>query len=90
MCSVTKSCPNMCNCMDYSPQAPLSMELSRQQYWSGFPYSSPGDLPGSGIKLMSPALASGFFSTEPPGETSWGNQFSSVAQLCLTVCNPMN
>ena len=61
--------------------ASLSMELSRQQYWSGFPYSSPGDLPGSGIKLMSPALASGFFSTEPLGETSWGNQFSSVQLL---------
>ena len=61
--------------------ASLSMELSRQQYWSGFPYSSPGDLPGSGIKLMSPALSSGFFSTEPLGETSWGNQFSSVQLL---------
>ena len=70
--------------------ASLSMELSRQQYWSGFPYSSPGDLPGSGIKLMSPALASGFFSTEPLGETSWGNQFSSIAQSCPTLCNPMN
>ena len=53
-------------------QAPLSMELSGQ-HWNGFPYSPPGDLPGSGIKLKSPALASGFFTTEPPGETSWGN-----------------
>ena len=38
------------------PQAPLSMELSRQEYWSGLPFSSPGDLPNSGIKCWFPAL----------------------------------
>ena len=37
-------------------QAPLSMEFSRQEYWSGFPLSSPGDLPNPGIKPWSPAL----------------------------------
>ena len=39
-------------------QAPLSMELSRQEYWSGLPFPSPGDLPDSGIEpasLASPA-----------------------------------
>ena len=35
-------------------QAPLSMGFSRQEYWSGFPYSPPGDLPDPGIELMSP------------------------------------
>ena len=35
-------------------QAPLSMGLSRQEYWSGLPCPAPGDLPGPGIKLMSP------------------------------------
>ena len=52
-------------------QAPLSMEFFRQEYWSGLPFSAPGDLPDSGIKptsLMSPALASGFFTTEPLGK----------------------
>ena len=44
-------------------QTPLSMESSRQEYWS----PSPGDLPTPGIKLVSPALADGFFTTEPPG-----------------------
>ena len=42
-------------------QAPLSMELPRQEYWSGFPFPSPGDLPDPGIEPTSPALAGGFF-----------------------------
>ena len=49
-----------------APQAPLSMGFSRQEYWSGLPFPSPGDLPDPGIKptyLTSPALANGFFST---------------------------
>ena len=44
-------------------QAPLSMGFSRQEYWSGFPFPSPGDLPEPGIEpmsLTSPALAGGF------------------------------
>ena len=45
-------------------QAPLSMEFSRQNYWSGLPCPSPGDLPNPGIELTSltsPSLAGGFF-----------------------------
>ena len=49
-------------------QAPLSMGFSRQEYWSGFPFPSPGDLSDPGIKPTSPALAGGFFTTEPPGK----------------------
>ena len=51
-------------------QAPLSMEFSSQEYWSGLPCPSPGDLPNSGIELaslMSPALAGRFFTTS----TTW-------------------
>ena len=51
-------------------QAPLSMGFSRQEYWSGLPFPPPGDLPNTGIKPTSPespALARGFFTTEPPG-----------------------
>ena len=47
-------------------QAPLCMGFSREAYWSGFPFPSPGDLPDSGIEpvsLSSPALAGGFFTT---------------------------
>ena len=42
-------------------KAPLSMKFSRQEYWSGLPFPSPGDLPDPWIKPMSPALASGCF-----------------------------
>ena len=49
-------------------QAPLSMGFPRQEYWSGLPLPSPGDLPNPGIEPMSPALAGGFFTTEPPGK----------------------
>ena len=50
-------------------KAPLSMEFSRQENWSGLPFPSPGDLPDPGIEpgfLVSPALAGGFSTTEPP------------------------
>ena len=47
-------------------QAPLSMEIPRQEYWSGLPFPSPGDLPNAGLKPVSLALASGFFTIEPP------------------------
>ena len=50
--------------------APLSMEFSRQEYWSELPFPTPGDLPDPGIKPMSPALASGFFTTGSPGKPS--------------------
>ena len=47
-------------------QAPLSVEFSRQEYWSGLSFPPPGDLPHPGIKPASPALAVGFFTPEPP------------------------
>ena len=52
-------------------QAPLSMEYSRQEYWSGLLFLPPWDLPDPGIKpksLVSPALAGRFFTTIPPGK----------------------
>ena len=48
-------------------QAPLSMEFLRQEFWSGLPFFSPGDLPGPEMEPVSPALV-GFFTTEPPGK----------------------
>ena len=44
------------------------MGFSRQEYWSGLPFLSPGDLPGPGIQSTCPALAGGFFTTEPCGK----------------------
>ena len=52
-------------------QAPLSMEFSTQEYWSGLPFPTPGDLPDPGIEpasLASPALADRFFTTALPGK----------------------
>ena len=49
-------------------QTPLSMGFPRQEYWSGLPFSSLGDLPNPGIKPLSPALPGRFFTTEPPGK----------------------
>ena len=81
--------------MDCSPQTPLSMGFPRQEYWSGWPYPPPGELPDPGIEptsLISSALAGGFFTTAPPGK--WRQMFSftgaripsltaSPSQLCL-------
>ena len=49
-------------------QAPPSMGFSRQEYWSGVPLPSPGDLPDSEIEPMSPALAGELITTEPSGK----------------------
>ena len=52
-----------------SHQAPLSMGFSRQEYWSGLPFTSPGDLPNPGIEPGSPALqADSLPSGKPPGK----------------------
>ena len=48
-------------------QPPLSMGFPRQEYWSGLPFPSPGGLPHPKIERVSPALAGGFFTTEPAG-----------------------
>ena len=71
------------SCLTVSPwtvarQTPLSMGFSRQEYWSGLPYPSPGDLPDPGIKPVSPAalgLAGRFFTAEPPRKP-----------VCVCVC----
>ena len=49
-------------------QAPLSMEFSRRQYWSGLPFPSPGDLPNLGIKPRCPALQTDALPSEPLGK----------------------
>ena len=58
------------NSMTVACQAPLSVELSRQEYWSGLLFPTAGDLPNPGIEhssLASPALAHRFFTTAPLG-----------------------
>ena len=97
-CLITKSCPTLCDHMDCGSLGSLSMRFPRQKYWSGLPFSSQGDLPDPGIKpasLSTCALAGEFFTTEPSGNTlSYvyisSVQFSSVAQSCPNLCDPMN
>ena len=53
---VTKSCSTLATAQTVACQAPLSMIFSRQEYWKGLPFSSPGYLPNPGFKPGSPAL----------------------------------
>jgi len=53
-------------------QAPQSVEFSRQEYWSGLPFPSPGDLPNPGIEPRSPALQADSLPSEPPGKDLLG------------------
>ena len=62
-------------------QAPLSGRFPRQEYWSGLPFPPPGHLPDPGIKpasLVSPALAGGFFTTEPPRKPQEDEKLTSI------------
>ena len=71
---VDQSCPTFCYPRTVACQTPLSMEFSRQEYWSGLPFPSPGDLPDTGIEpasLTSPALAGGFFTTGTTWKAAW-------------------
>ena len=75
-----KSCLSLCNTMQrlVAHQATLSMRFPRQEYWSGLPFPSLGDLPNPGILLMCPALAGRFFTTEPPGKPSLSQNVNSA------------
>ena len=62
-------------------QAPLSMGFLRQEYWSGLPFPSPGDLLNLGIQPATLALAGRFFTTEPPGKSK-GSLTGSFCYIC--------
>ena len=53
-------------------QIPLSMGFPRQEYWSGLPFPSPGDLPDTGIEPGFPALQADSLPSEPPLPTHGG------------------
>ena len=82
VCVCAQSCLTLCNLMDCaSHQAPLSMEFSRQEWWNGLPFPTPGGLPDPRIEPDSPAslvLSGRFFTTEPPGKPVYpGTQLRS-------------
>ena len=64
------SCPTLCDPMTVAYQPPLSKGFPKQEYWSGLPFPSPGDIPNPELKPTSPALAGGFFTAEPPHQES--------------------
>ena len=86
------SCPTrpLCSPMDCSLPGSAVRGTLQQEYWSVWPFPSPGDLPDPGIKpvsLMSPALASGFFTTSAPWEARddpW-QLFTRAAHLSLGI-----
>ena len=56
------------------------MEFSRQEYWSGLPFPSPGDLTDPGIKPESPALQADALLSEPPGNPYISSILSSISR----------
>ena len=75
---VSQLCPTLCGPMNCSHQAPLSMEFSRQEYWNGLPFPSPGDLLDPGISC----IADRFFTLWATREA---NQTCSLKGWCLAV-----
>ena len=74
-------------------QVPLSIGFSRQEYWSGLPCPSPGYLLNPGIKPRSPAFQVDSLPAELPGKSLniiERKKESEVAQLCPTLCDPMD
>ena len=66
---VTQPCLTLRNPWTVACQAPLSMDFSKQEYWSGLPFSCPADLPDPGIESMSPTLQADSLPTELPAKT---------------------
>ena len=66
-CLVARSCPTLETPWTVAHQALQSVGFPREEYWSGLPFPSPGDLSNPGIKPTSPMLAGRFFTTEPQG-----------------------
>ena len=58
----------LCDPWTVALQAPLSMGFSRQEYWSGLPFPSPGDLPDPGIEPRSPTWQADALTSAPPGK----------------------
>ena len=65
---VAQLCLTLCNPWTVAHPAPPSMEFSRQEYWSGLPFPSPGDLPDPGIEPRSPTFQADALTSVPPGK----------------------
>ena len=65
---VAQSFPTLCDLMDCSPPGSSVHRIPQQEYWSGLPFLSPGDLPDPGIEPESPTLQADASPSEPPGK----------------------
>ena len=85
--SVVLPCPTLCDLLDcVACKVPLSGQCPRQDYWSGLPFPSLGDLPDPGVEpssLGSPVLAGGRFTTAPPGKPELTSNLSFVLIIPL-------
>ena len=85
VCVLPLSCGSLCQLWTVAHQTPLSMEFSRQEYWSGLPFPSPGDLPNPETDLVSPALTEDrVFITAPPGKRFKSKVISYIPQRLVS------
>ena len=85
---VTQTGQTLCNPVDCSPPGSSVHWLSRQEYWSGQPFPSPGDLPHSEIESKS--LQADSLPSEPLGEPIQCKCYISSVAQCLTLFDPMD
>ena len=87
MCLLTQSCLTATP-WTAAHQVPLSVELFRQEYWSGLSFPTPGDLPDPGVRpmsLMSPALADRLVTTSATWEVPVIYRLNCVHRLCVAM-----
>ena len=94
-----QSCLTLCDPMDYiACQAPLSKGFSKQEYWSGLPFPSPGEFLDPGITPISPTLAGRIFTAQLPGKpkkqekvhNSWNQTRPEKDHTSLAFADRMN
>ena len=96
--AVTQWCLTLCDPIDCSPLGSSVYGISRQEYRSGLPFPTPGDLPDPGIESRSPALQADTLLSEPPGKTVDTIPAAAAAaaaaakslQSCPTLCDPID
>ena len=86
MCLGTQSCPTLATPWTVPPQASLSIEFSRQEYWSGLPFPSPGVLPDTGIESGSLILQVDSLPRKLPGKPQISHRYTYVP--CLPPPTP--
>ena len=78
---VAQSSLTLCDPMDCSLPGEASMGFSRQEYWSGLPFPSPGELSNPGMEPGSPGLQEDSLESEPPGAAHMGSAENSPNQI---------